>query len=74
MTNTTKSILQVLALAVGLGGSAAPGRAATAPAPAPASAGAPDYATWGELLSKYYDPAKGMNYRDLKAKDGKTLE
>ncbi|HZF07990.1 MAG TPA: DUF547 domain-containing protein [Thermoanaerobaculia bacterium] len=73
MTNTTKSILlPALALAVGLGGSTV--RAATAPAPAPASAGAPDYATWGELLSKYYDPAKGMNYRDLKAKDGKTLE
>jgi hypothetical protein len=40
----------------------------------PAAAGAPDYASWGELLAKYYDPAKGMNYRDLKAKDGKTLE
>jgi len=72
MTKTTKSILlPALALAVGLGGST--GRAVRA-ATAPASAGAPDYATWGELLSKYYDPAKGMDYRDLKAKDGKTLE
>src|SRR5947209_16276518 len=61
MTKTTKSIL-ALALAAGLGGTAA------------ASAGTSDYATWGALLSKYYDPAKGMNYRDLKAKDGKTLE
>jgi len=21
----------------------------------------PDYKLWGDLLSKYYDPAKGMN-------------
>lgn len=41
---------------------------------APAVAAAPpDYGTWGELLSRYYDPAKGMDYKGLKAKDGATL-
>lgn len=41
---------------------------------APALAGPPDYRAWGELLSKYYDPAQGMNYKDLKANDKKTLD
>jgi hypothetical protein len=34
----------------------------------------PDYKLWGDLLSKYYDPAKGMNYKALKANDKKTLD
>lgn len=34
----------------------------------------PDYKVWGELLSKYYDPAKGMNYKAFKAQDKKTLD
>src|SRR5262245_29957479 len=34
----------------------------------------PDYRPWGELLAKYYDPAKGMNYKALKAQDKKTLD
>lgn len=43
-------------------------------APAPAAApGSPDYATWDQLLARYYDPVRGMDYRDLGAKDGKTL-
>ncbi|HWN42991.1 MAG TPA: DUF547 domain-containing protein [Thermoanaerobaculia bacterium] len=33
---------------------------------APASAAEPDYRLWQELLSKHYDPAKGMNYKGLK--------
>ncbi|HEX4962551.1 MAG TPA: DUF547 domain-containing protein [Thermoanaerobaculia bacterium] len=42
---------------------------------APASAAAPpDYTAWGGLLTKYYDPAKGMNYKALKANDKKTLD
>jgi hypothetical protein len=42
---------------------------------APASAALPpDYKPWGELLSKHYDPAKGMNYKALKAQDKKTLD
>ena len=69
MTKTQRSLV-ALALA-GLGFNAARTEAAS---PAAASSASPDYSTWGELLSKYYDPAKGMNYRELKAKDGKTLE
>ena len=42
---------------------------------APASAAAPpDYKAWGEILTKYYDPAKGMDYKALKANDKKTLD
>ena len=41
----------------------------------PAGAAAPpDYKLWGDLLSKYYDPAKGMNYKALKAQDKQTLD
>ncbi|MEA2601440.1 MAG: hypothetical protein QOF89_2432 [Acidobacteriota bacterium] len=41
----------------------------------PASAAAPPgYKAWGELLSKYYDPAQGMNYKALKANDKKALD
>ena len=41
----------------------------------PARAAAPpDYKAWGELLAKYYDPAKGMDYKALKAQDKKTLD
>jgi uncharacterized protein DUF547 len=39
-----------------------------------AAAAPPDYKVWGELLSKYYDPAKGMNYKALKENDKKTLD
>jgi hypothetical protein len=34
----------------------------------------PDYKVWGDLLAKHYDPAKGMNYRALKAQDKATLD
>jgi len=41
----------------------------------PAGAAAPpDYSAWSSLLSKYYDPAQGMNYKALKANDKKTLD
>jgi Protein of unknown function, DUF547 len=39
-----------------------------------AAAAPPDYKVWGDLLSKYYDPAKGMNYKALKAQDKATLD
>ncbi len=39
-----------------------------------ASAAPPDYSSWQSLLSKYYDPAKGMNYKALKANEAKTLD
>jgi hypothetical protein len=40
----------------------------------PVAAAPPDYKPWGELLSKYYDPARGMNYKALKANDKKALD
>ena len=46
--------------------------AATAAA-APAAPAPPDYAAWNQLLTRWYDPARGMDYKDLKARDGKTL-
>jgi Protein of unknown function, DUF547 len=42
--------------------------AAAEAAPAP-----PDYGAWDQLLTRWYDPARGMDYKGLKAKDGKTL-
>jgi hypothetical protein len=50
--------------------------AAAAPllAAAPAAKAAPpDYGAWNQLLARWYDPDRGMDYKDLKAKDGKTL-
>ncbi len=49
--------------------------AASAP-PEPAAGGpgkGPDYAAWNQLLARYYNPDRGMDYKGLKAKDGKTL-
>jgi hypothetical protein len=42
--------------------------AAVGAAPAP-----PDYGAWDQLLARWYDPARGMDYKGLKAKDGKAL-
>jgi hypothetical protein len=62
--------------------SSLPGRAAIAAAvlaliaavaAAPAAAAPPDYGAWDQLLTRWYDPARGMDYKGLKAKDGKTL-
>jgi len=61
MRKTLPILLVVLGLA-----------AVVAPA-ATAAAAAPDYAVWNELLSRYYDPAKGMSYKALKARDAQTL-
>jgi hypothetical protein len=47
---------------------------AAAVPPAAATTAPPDYGIWNQLLSRYYDPVRGMNYCDLKAKDGKTLD
>lgn len=38
-----------------------------------AAAAPPDYSAWNELLARYYDPAKGMSYKALKAHDAQTL-
>jgi hypothetical protein len=40
----------------------------------PASAAPPDYKAWGELLTKYYNPEQGMNYKALKVNDKKALD
>jgi hypothetical protein len=42
-------------------------------APPLAAGEAPDYAAWNALLARYYDPARGMDYRGLKAKDAGAL-
>jgi hypothetical protein len=42
--------------------------AAVGAAPAP-----PDYGAWDQLLARWYDPARGMDYKGLEAKDGKAL-
>jgi Protein of unknown function, DUF547 len=47
--------------------------AAAAVAAAPAAPAPPDYGAWDQLLTRWYDPARGMDYKGLKAKDGKTL-
>ncbi len=33
----------------------------------------PDYSAWNRLLAMYYDPARGMNYAGLKARDSAAL-
>jgi hypothetical protein len=33
-----------------------------------------DYSVWNQLLGKYYDPTRGMNYKALKANDGPALQ
>jgi hypothetical protein len=60
MSQTLKTLCLLLLLAVAV-------------APSAAMAAAPDYAAWNDLLSRYYDPAKGMSYKALKAKDAQTL-
>lgn len=47
--------------------------ALAAAAPPPAASAPPDYAPWNQLLSRWYDPARGMDYKQLEARDGKTL-
>jgi len=34
----------------------------------------PDYSAWNRILSTYYDPARGMDYKALKARDAKALQ
>ncbi len=34
----------------------------------------PDYSEWNRILAAHYDPARGMNYGGLKAKDAKALQ
>lgn len=39
-----------------------------------AHAAEPDYSMWTRILRTYYDPAKGMDYAALKARDAATLQ
>lgn len=34
----------------------------------------PDYSKWNRILAAHYDPARGMNYAGLKARDAQTLQ
>jgi len=34
----------------------------------------PDYSAWTQILKTYYDPARGMDYAGLKARDAATLQ
>jgi hypothetical protein len=62
-----KRLLRSLLLTGAIAGAAVP--------PAPAGAAEPpNYKVWGDLLAKYYDPAKGMNYKALKEGDKATLD
>lgn len=40
----------------------------------PVLAQEPDYSQWNRILKSYYDPAKGMDYKALKAKDAQALQ
>ncbi len=42
--------------------------------PKAAPGGEPDYSAWNTLLSRYYDPARGMDYAHLKANDNAALQ
>jgi hypothetical protein len=39
-----------------------------------AHAAEPNYSAWNAILQKYYDPARGMDYAALKARDARSLE
>lgn len=41
--------------------------------PALPAAVEPDYSVWNRLLATYYDPARGMDYAGLKARDSSAL-
>lgn len=47
---------------------------ALVPASPARAAEPPDYSAWQSLLSKYYDPAKGMNYKALQQNDKAALD
>jgi hypothetical protein len=64
-----KRSLAVLALVLLACSSEAP----VAQAQASAS-GEPDYSQWNRILKAYYDPAKGLDYKALKAKDSAALQ
>jgi hypothetical protein len=62
MSRSLTSCLLLLLTMAALGGTAA------------AAAGEPDLAEWNRLLAAYYDPAKGMDYGALEAKEVPALQ
>ncbi len=42
--------------------------------PVPSHAADPDYSQWNRILATYYDPARGMDYRGLKARDAAAVQ
>ena len=42
--------------------------------PITAFAQEPDYSSWNRILAAHYDPARGMDYKALKAKDAAALQ
>jgi hypothetical protein len=66
MSRSTR-VLSALLLSLLAASTASTASAARAAAP-------PDYAVWQGLLAKYSDPARGMNYKALKARDAATLQ
>ncbi|HEX7150110.1 MAG TPA: DUF547 domain-containing protein [Thermoanaerobaculia bacterium] len=76
-----KRLLVTFALALlACGESPAQAPSAVAPAriptlsPSPAASGEPDYSQWNRILKTYYDPARGLDYAGLKARDARALQ
>jgi hypothetical protein len=69
MTRSLPSLTLILLLLCAVAGSRS-----GAAADAPPAGGEPDYAEWNRLLAGYYDPARGMDYGGLKAKEGAALQ
>ena len=61
-----RQLIAVAAAAVLLACSEAP--------PAAAQSAASDLAQWNRILTAYYNPAKGLDYKALKARDAAALE
>jgi hypothetical protein len=77
LTAAALAIVNILTITVSACAADEPGGAAPAAAShaaAPATKGEPDYSAWNSILAKYYDPAHGMKYGQLKAHDAATLQ
>ena len=67
MKPTPNRLLAVFVLVILACGSEAP------VARAQGASSEPDYSQWNRLLKTYYDPANGLDYKSLKAKDAAAL-
>jgi hypothetical protein len=66
-------VATILRIAAALGCALLAPGAGAAPGPGASPAAPPDYGAWNQLLARYYDPARGMSYKELKARDAPTL-